>query len=332
VGADSFRGTISPVEIVAFTDRFTDEAAALLAAVHVTTVPVSDLADVDAARAHLATVSAAGPAVAAIGSGVLTGFMAATVTGFPHDPRARVRMQHHAAAPGRTRTTYRHLYRVLSARLTGIGCFEHTVAVAAAHTDVVTSFVELGFGMDQIKGTRPLTPPDRVPHGVRLREANEADLPLLVRLTLELQHFHAEAPVHRPAFLDVGAIGADLSAAVADPRRLVLLAEVDDRPAGLMVADPDSHLPGTATIGIAVVTAAVRARGIGTALLAGVVDWARRNDFRACGAEWTSANLVSDAFWRGHGFSPVRCTLARRIDSRVAWAGPNLRYPEPGAR
>lgn len=318
------------MEIVAFADRFTEEAASLLAAAHADTVPVPDLADVDAARACLTAVGAAGPAVAAIDDdGGLTGFMAAAVTGFPNDPRARVRMQHHAAGPGRARTTYRHLYRELSARLTGIGCFEHTVTVAAAHADVVTSLVELGFGMDQVKGTRPLTPPDGVRPGVRLREAHPDDLPLILRLTLELQHFHAEAPVHRPAFLDVGAIGADLSAAVADPRRLVLLAEVADRPAGLMVADPDSHLPGTATIGIAVVTAAVRAGGAGTALLSGVVDWARRNGFRACGAEWTSANLVSDAFWRGHGFTPVRYTLARRIDPRVAWAGPGLRYPEP---
>jgi GNAT superfamily N-acetyltransferase len=315
------------VEIVAFTDRFTDEAAALLAAVHATITPVSDLADVGAARAHLATVTAAGPAVAAIDDGVLAGFMAAAVTGFPNDPRARVRTQHHAAVPGRARTTYRHLYRALSARLTGIGCFEHTVSVTGA--DTLTCFVELGFGMDQVKGTRPLTQPDRVRHDVHLRAAHAADLPLLLRLTLELQHFHAAAPVHRPAFLDVDAIGADLSAAVADPRRLVLLAEVAGRPAGLMVADPDSHLPGTATIGIAVVTAAVRSGGVGTALLAGVVDWARRNGFHACGAEWTSANLVSDAFWRGHGFTPVRHTLARRIDPRVAWAGPELRYPEP---
>ena len=313
------------MQIVAFTDRYIDEAAALLAAVHAATVPVPDLADVDVARAHLAGVS--GPAVAAVDDGgALTGFMAAAVTGFPNDPRARVRMQHHAAAPGRVRATYRHLYRALSERLTGIGCFEHAVTVAETHAEVVDCLVELGFGVDQIKGIRPL---DGARHGARLREARADDLPALLRLTLELQRFHALTPVHRPAFLDVGAIGADLSAAVADPRRLVLLAEVDDRPAGLMVADPDSHLPGTATIGIAVVTAAARSGGVGTALLAGVVDWARRNDFRACGAEWTSANLVSDAFWRGHGFSPVRRTLARRIDPRVAWAGPELRYPEP---
>ena len=297
---------------MAFADRFAPEAATLLASVH----PGAEL------------VPAVGPAVAALDdSGTLAGFMAATVTGFPNDPRARVRLWQHAAAPGRARATYRHLYRALSEQLTGIGCFDHAVVVGGA--DTLTWFVELGFGIDQVKGTRPLTTPSGVRPEVRLRAAHEADLPLLLRLTLELQHFHAMAPMPRPAFLDVTSIGADLRAAVADPRRLVLLAEVDDRPAGLMVADPDSHLPATATIGIAVVTAAVRARGVGTALLSGVVDWALRNDFRGCAAEWTSANLVSDAFWRGHGFTPVRHTLARRIDPRVAWAGPALRYPEP---
>jgi GNAT superfamily N-acetyltransferase len=316
------------VEIVPFEERFAEAAASLLAAAHADGVPAADLADARRARDHLTAVST--PAVAAVDDdGVLAGFMAATVTGFPDHPRARIRMQHHAAASAGLRTTYRRLYRVLSRQLTGIGCFEHAFTVASGHAEVVTSLVELGFGMDQVKGTRPLTPPGGTRHEVRLREAAADDLPRLLRLTLELQHFHAEAPVHQPALIDLDAIGADLLAAIADPRRLVLLAEMADRPAGLMVTGPDSHFPGTATIGIAVVTAAVRARGVGTALLSGVMDWAGRHGFHACGAEWASANLVSDAFWRGHDFTPARYTLARRIDPRVAWAGPRLRYPEP---
>lgn len=296
------------MEIVSFERGHVEEAASLLAAGH---------------PADLATIGT--PAVAAVDGGVLTGFMAATVSGFPAHPTARIRMRHHAAAPGKLRQTYRHLYRALSGQLTRIGCFEHSIAVAAAHADTVTCLFELGFGIDQVKGTRPLTPlaaPD-----ARLREARADDLPHLLHLTLELLRFHAEAPVLRPALIDLDAIGDDFLAAIADPRRLLLLAEVDDRPAGLMVTGPDSHLPGTTTIGLAAVTAAVRSRGLGTAMLSGVVDWARRNDFHACGAEWTSANLISDAFWRGHGFTPVRYTLARRIDPRVAWAGPELTYP-----
>ncbi|MEO3750867.1 hypothetical protein [Streptomyces sp. B6B3] len=65
---------------------------------------------------------------------------------------------------------------------------------------------------------------------------------------------------------------------------------------------------------------------VGTALLSGVVDWAAARGFRAWGAEWTSANLVSDAFWRGHGLVPARYTLTRRVDPDVAWADSHLSY------
>ena len=122
------------MEIVSFADGFAEEAASLLARAHADGVPRTDLADAAIARAHVAALGTTGPAVAAVdGDGRLAGFMAATVTGFPHDSKARVRMQHHAAVPGRVRTTYRHLYRGLSRQLTDIGCFDHAVTVAVAH-------------------------------------------------------------------------------------------------------------------------------------------------------------------------------------------------------
>ncbi|KOV57449.1 hypothetical protein ADK64_38540 [Streptomyces sp. MMG1121] len=326
------------MDVVPFEDRFAERAAALLAAAHAPlgeASPGTDLADPAVALAHLNARDADGPAVVALdGAGAVAGFMAASVTGFPGSPQARVRVQQHAAAPEGARAIYRRLYREISGRLTGIGCFEHTVAVSAAHREIITCLVELGFGIDQIKGVRPLTPPRGSAGQTPLRPARTEDLPQLLDLTLELQRFHALAPMLRPALIDLRAIRDDLLAAVGDERRLVLLAGTEGRVEGFVVVDPDSRFPGVATIGIAVVTASARGRGVGTALLSGVVDWAVRCGFRGCGTEWTSANLVSDAFWRGHGFVPARYTLARRIDPRVAWADSHLSYrdlcPEVG--
>ncbi|MFE6305410.1 hypothetical protein [Nocardiopsis sp. NPDC057823] len=56
--------------------------------------------------------------------------------------------------------------------------------------------------------------------------------------------------------------------------------------------------------------------GVGTALLSEVLARAAARGMRACDAEWASANLVSDAFWREHRFAPVRCTLTRHLDTR----------------
>lgn len=43
-----------------------------------------------------------------------------------------------------------------------------------------------------------------------------------------------------------------------------------------------------------------------------------------CAVGWTSSNLISDAFYRSRGFTPVRLRLHRRIDSRISWANDSL--------
>jgi len=323
------------MEIVPFGQRFVEPAAEMLAAVHATLGDDSPTysADADIAREQVNRWMGTGPAVAAVsgdgdGDGALVGFLAASVDGFSGAHVAKVRLHQHAAIGDDRddpRMTYRRMYAALAERLVAIGCFEHTVVVVADRPEAQNAFVELGFGFDQIKGLRQLTPPAKT-GGVVVRAAGAGDLARIVELTWELQQFHAEAPMLRPAAIDLPALRADLAAAVADDRRLVLLAEHDGQAAGLMVVDPDAHLPATATIGIAVVTAAVRGRALGTALLSGAVDWAAEQGFRRIAAGWTSANLVSDAFWRGHGFAPARHTLTRRIDPRVAWADARLDY------
>ncbi|MGG2461075.1 GNAT family N-acetyltransferase [Streptomyces sp. RGM 3693] len=321
------------LNVVPFEDGMVEAAGELLAAVHTpaagTPAAAVDPADSDTARSHLDAWRAAGPAVAALaGDGTLAGFMVANVAPSPGDPVGRIPLSHHATAPGGARATYRHLYRALSRRLVDIGCFEHRIKVAADHSDTLAVFVQLGFGIEQIRGLRPLTPPNGTAGKARVRQATTEDLPELLALVLEVQKFHAEAPIHLPALIDLHAMRDNLQASVTDARRLALVAEVDGRPAGLMVVEPHSGIPGAVAIGIAAVTAAVRGGGLGTALLSGVLEWATRQGHRACAVSWSSVNLVSDAFWRGHGFTPARYTLVRRLDPRIAWAHSRLDYQD----
>lgn len=301
------------MQIVPFEQRFTEPAADLLAMIHLDSTPD-----------QLNAWSGQGPAVAALDDdGALLGFLAATLRDVTGASAARTRIHQHAALGGDTRETYRRLYRALSERLAAIGCFGHTVTVTADRPEVLNSFVELGFGFDQIKGLRSVTPPDGVAD-VALRAAVAADLPRIIELTWELTRFHAEAPMLRPALADLRALRDNLSAGITDENRLVLVAEHDGGVAGLMVVDPDGPVPAAAWIGVAVVTAAVRRRALGTALLSGAAAWAAARGFQRLCVGWTSANLVSDAFWRGHGFVPVLYDLTRRIDPRVAWADARL--------
>ena len=79
----------------------------------------------------------------------------------------------------------------------------------------------------------------------------------------------------------------------------------------MIEAETDRLLDETATIYIAVTSDGWRGRGIGASLLAAVDGWALERGCAHVAAGWSSANLVSDRFWRGHGFRPYRYTLSR---------------------
>ncbi|MGP4111469.1 GNAT family N-acetyltransferase [Streptomyces sp. 4N509B] len=343
------------MRIVPLEDGFVEQAAALLSRAHAPAAAGAeegaggwDIADAEVARRAVAGWWGTGPAVAAVRDGGLVGFMAAVAPAFPGEPTARVRLTQHASVVADRRAIYRALYEALSGQLTAIGAFSHTVAVPAGARDTVTCFFELGFGVDQIRGFRPVpdarTPEARPPAprtpdgaaavpGVRLRPARGADVDRLLELTVELQHFHALPPALRPALVDPRAIRDGFLAALGDDRQLLLVAERRGQPVGMMQAGPDSSHTDAATIGIAVVTASSRLAGVGSALLSGVGEWARERGFRRYGAEWTSANRVSDAFWRGRGMVPTQLKLTRLIDSRVAWADAAMTYDtSPRAR
>jgi GNAT superfamily N-acetyltransferase len=93
----------------------------------------------------------------------------------------------------------------------------------------------------------------------------------------------------------------------------------------MMQANPDGQYLRMATIGIATVDPSYHSQGIGTAMLNTIVDWSARRGLECCGVEWSSANLVSDSFWRSRSFVRAQYKLARRIDPRTAptptWRG-----------
>ncbi|WP_345024490.1 GNAT family N-acetyltransferase [Nonomuraea roseoviolacea] len=316
------------VEIVPFQRGFAGQAAALLAETHTPSGAGAsaggwDVADVGVARRLVARWQGSGPAVAAVRDGVVVGFMAATLPTLPGDQSARVRLHQHACAGPDRRMTYRRLYAALSGRLARVGAFQHSLAVSAHDQDTLACFFELGFGVDQIRGFRPVPRPGtpaREARGIRLRTARADDLPQMLDLSVELTRFHARPPMLRPALDDLRAIRNGFLAAFDDDRQVLLVAEEQGRLLGLMQAHPDGSHLGAARIGLAVVAASSRSAGVGTALLSGVGAWAAGRGFDLYGAEWSSANLVSDAFWRGRGMVPALFKLSRLIDSRVAWA------------
>jgi GNAT superfamily N-acetyltransferase len=210
------------------------------------------------------------------------------------------------------------------------------VLVPTAQPAVLEALFELQFGIDQIKGVRPLSNAADTQPGDRIRPAQLDDIDRLVELHIELIQFHSRSPMLAPSLIDVARIPRTLAHHIAAEDNIVLVACDGDAIIGMIQAAPDGLWTATATIGMNVVTEHARSAGVGTTMLNALCASAASSGAEQCAVGWDSANPLSDQFYRTRGFTPARYELRRIIDSRVAWANDNLDYqefnPQPGAQ
>lgn len=131
------------------------------------------------------------------------------------------------------------------------------------------------------------------------------------RPPVTVRHVAADAPevgrliAAQVAALDAvvepsGRPGYDPTADAADPRAAVFVADIAGSPVGLATLRP---LDAT-TAEIKRVYAAAGTQGVGTALLAALEDWARRQGFRTLKVETRTANRRAVSFYVAHGYVP----------------------------
>jgi GNAT superfamily N-acetyltransferase len=280
----------------------------------------SVVADLREASRALCDARERGLGVTAVEGSDVAGFLIAPLPPSPAHGGVRITDVHHAATPERARFLYRTMYEALAGRLVRLGVFTHRILVLAEPTMPVTALFEMGFGVDQIKGVRPVEA-GLAPHiGCLVERASIDDVDDVVDLWIELDKFHSRSPILGPAMPDPGAIRAEAAERILDQARVVLVARESGRAVAMIEAHPDGRYADTVTIGLNVVTEAVRSGGIGTAMLDALLRWASITGFRHCAVSWASANLISDAFYRARGFLPIRYELVRHLDPRIAWA------------
>jgi GNAT superfamily N-acetyltransferase len=69
-----------------------------------------------------------------------------------------------------------------------------------------------------------------------------------------------------------------------------------------------------------IVSKDARRGGVGRAILARAVRWARDAGYEHIALHFATANLEGARFWQSSGFQPVEYRMARHIDERIAWA------------
>jgi GNAT superfamily N-acetyltransferase len=345
------------LDIVPFATRHLEAAAALLAARH-----RRDRRRFPALPARFASASqtqillemiatqAERAGVVAVAAGRVVGFM----LGEPfsrneHDPfasmvRPRAGLIPYAghAATGRASDVYPALYTAIVKRWLEIGLDAHYVCVPAAAQSSLAVWYALGFGHAvtyAVRNTGQFSPPPPA-NLVEIRRAQTGDEQILAEQAVAVLRDLSRPPTCLPT-LSPGAapalrqVIADLlvesdyaqSLAVRGQEALGmnLLAPAANHVPALMAPERAVYLLGAYTV------PAARRQGVGTALLAQSLRWAREAGYDWCILDYLPTNLSGARFWERNGFVPIAYGLCRQLDERVlrSSAPPRMDHATP---
>lgn len=265
------------------------------------------LVAVDLDRAELvAALRAVAPGWVATGAGRITGHLAATLV--DEDERAAW-----VTVDGATFDEPGVLAALLGRAAPAWRALGATTLRVWALDDDVGAWSSLGATAVARRGVRRLAPGREVatPDGVRLRRATTDDLEAALRLDALL-----EAADPGPAPRSDERRRADVLDHLTDPEVSYWLAERRGRAVAQLVSfdlSPRRGSRGPARhVSAVVVEPAERGRGLGTALVEGVLGVARDDGARFAEVTWRVGGGAG-AFWRARGFSPTLTLLEERL-------------------
>lgn len=333
------------IQTVPFGEAHIEEASVLRAArgcailAHESLLPAR-LAGVDAAQEEIrsALAGAQTDGVVALRDGRLAGYLLGALTftdplsarAMADPPRAGWIISH-AVSEADGPELYRHLYAALAERWLARGSFAHFTDAYTCEHEAIDAWFSLGFGQAAVHALRDTSPPRVRPvPGLNIRRAGPEDVESVFLLERSLTRYEAGAPIFRP-YLSETELSQRQSAAetLTAVGGTVWLAERAGQAVGMMsFAPPWPHLPAPdrcVWLRAGYAEPDERGGGIGGALLAQGMVWAREADYRWCMLNFLAPNLLGRRFWLGNGFRPLRLFLGRTLDPRIGWARPDRR-------
>ncbi len=241
----------------------------------------------------------------------------------------------HASKAGMEIDVYREMYAALSDHFVAQGFFDHNVYIAPRDKAVEEAFVSLGFGRTVTAAMRGVEPVDALPGesstasaALELHAAASEDAPVIFALNDQLNAHHARAPIFWPHLHETSASSHDFQRDLLnDPKANAhWVAYEDGRPIGMNTFMPPFWLAPTITpektiyLYQGVVSEEARRGGVGRAILAKGIDWAREQGYQHVALHFAAPNVAGARFWQSSGFSPIEHRMTRHIDERIAWA------------
>ena len=334
------------ISVRAFEPRDTTPAARLLAARHRrdrARLPVLR-ADLEEERPCGVTVERlagnvrAGGVVATSAAGEMLGFLfgekmtlAPTAFGSMYVPPHSIAIPidgHAVHADSDPTAVYRLMYASLAEQWVKNGFFEHQTHIVPGDPAVEEAWVSLGFGRGTTAAVRS-TGPVEVHHktNVEIHQASSEDFAVVSGLSDALTAFHSHAPIFWPLLNEPRHAAEEAHRGLlADPRNAHFVAYEDGKAVAMQTFARPGFTPsivepeGNVYLFEGMVEETARSGGIGTALLAHSMAWARHQGDQRCTLHFASANPSGAPFWLGQGFVPVEYQMARHVDERIGWA------------
>lgn len=312
------------MEILPFRTEFIPEAAALFIQNFkqlrqaVTVIP-PNFEDPGLVEAHLESLFAAAPGVAAVEGGRLAGYIGVWPvddlrgTGLPgvYSPEWG-----HAAIEERRQPIYRALYRPAAALWTEGGARMHALSLLAHDRAGVEAWFWNGFGLTVIDAMRWIEPIDSVEDpALPIRKAFTDQAEALSQLDIEHnQHYsqppifmaqrQPQSPAERIAFMQQGA-NSIWAACDGDQPVGFIQFESDSTGASELVRSKDSI-----AITGAYLQAPYRRQRLGRAILLEALQEYARLGYQRCSVDFESFNPEAASFWPRY-FQPVCYSLTR---------------------
>jgi GNAT superfamily N-acetyltransferase len=226
----------------------------------------------------------------------------------------------------------RAMYADLAARWLTQGITAHYITIPA-NRETAETWSDLGFGRYIELGVRDTEPSAPAPltttRDLAVRRATAADEDAVQTLLTEMFRAWSSPPAFILFLPETTAARRQFIAALLDdPVSPHWLAIAGNRVVGMQVftepASPHWFVstlqtpPQSVYLFLASTLPEERGRGVGTALLAHTIAWAREAGYARCMAHYVTATPAA-AFWRKQGFRPVSHWLSRTLDERALW-------------
>jgi ribosomal protein S18 acetylase RimI-like enzyme len=211
----------------------------------------------------------------------------------------------------------RDLYAHAAARWVEEGQTRHGVYVPSSEPELIDAWFRLCFGASGVTAARE-TGGEPFESDVTVRAGTPDDLEASVRLDRDM----AESMQPAPSF---SWMEAQSTEELLDEWRETwdedefehFVAEADGRVVGhsvLYTGRDGIRIPeGSIDLAAASTEPEARGKGVGRALTAHALAWAKENDYESMTTDWRMTNLLASRFWPARGFRPTFLRMYRSI-------------------